>query len=106
MRESQATTRDPCAGERRTAISPHHVRACGHAHAVDRGAARAEALKLELSFSEQVSLTKRQTINAAAYDLYLRAQDYLNRMTNRSVEYSIRLFEKALELSRDDPLIL
>jgi len=57
-----------------------------------------EALKLKLSFSEQVSLTKRHTVNAQAYDLYLRAQDYLNRMTKRGVEYSIQLFEKATEL--------
>jgi adenylate cyclase len=57
-----------------------------------------EALKLKLTFSEQVSLTKRQTVNAQAYDLYLRAQDYLYRMTKRSVEYSIQLFEKAVEL--------
>jgi TolB-like protein/Flp pilus assembly protein TadD len=57
-----------------------------------------EALKLKLSFSEQVSLTKRHTVNAQAYDLCLRALDYLNRMTKRSVEYSIQLFEKAIEL--------
>ena len=57
-----------------------------------------EALKLKLSVSEQVSLTKRQTVNAQAYDLYLRAQDYLYRMTKRGVEYSIQLFEKAIEL--------
>ena len=57
-----------------------------------------EALKLKLSFSEQVSLTKRHTVNAQAYDLYLRGLDYLNRMTKRGVEYSIQLFEKATEL--------
>jgi adenylate cyclase len=57
-----------------------------------------EALKLKLSFSEKVSLTKRHTINAHAYDLYLRGQDYLLRMTKRSVEYAIQLFEKAIEL--------
>ncbi len=57
-----------------------------------------EALKLKLSFSEQVSLTKRQTVNAQAYDLYLRGQDYLNRMTKRSIEYAIQVFEKAIEL--------
>ena len=34
-----------------------------------------EALKLKLSFSEKVSLTKRDTVNAQAYDLYLRGQD-------------------------------
>ncbi len=57
-----------------------------------------EALKLKLSFSEKVSLTKRQTVNAQAYDLYLRGQDYLYRLTKRSVEYAIQLFERAIEL--------
>ena len=42
-----------------------------------------EALKLKLSFSEKVSLTKRQTVNAQAYDFYLRGQDYLYRLTRR-----------------------
>jgi tetratricopeptide (TPR) repeat protein len=45
-----------------------------------------------------VSLTKRPTVNAQAYDLYLRGQDYLYRLTKRSVEYAIQLFEKAIEL--------
>jgi adenylate cyclase len=58
----------------------------------------AEALKLKLSFSERVSLTKRNTVNAQAYDLYLRGQDYLYRLTKRSVERAIQLYEKAIEL--------
>ena len=57
-----------------------------------------EALKLKLSFSEKLSLTKRQTDNVQAYDLYLRGQDFLYRLTKRSVEYAIQLFEKAIEL--------
>jgi adenylate cyclase len=57
-----------------------------------------EALKLKLTFAEKVSLTKRQTVNVQAYDLYLRGQDYLYRLTKRSIEYSIQLFEKAIEL--------
>lgn len=57
-----------------------------------------EALKLKLTFSEKVSLTKRQTVNVQAYDLYLKGQEYLYRMTKRGVEYSIQLFEKAIEL--------
>ncbi len=57
-----------------------------------------EALKLKLSFAEKVSLTKRQTVNVEAYDLYLRGQDYLYRLTKRSIEYAIQLFEKAIEL--------
>jgi adenylate cyclase len=57
-----------------------------------------EALKLKLSFSEKLSLTKRPTLNVEAYDLYLRGQDQLYRLTKRSVEYAIQLFEKAIEL--------
>ena len=57
-----------------------------------------EALKLKMTFSEKVSLTKRHTGNAQAYDLYLRGQDYLYRLNKRGVEYAIQLFEKAIEL--------
>ncbi len=45
-----------------------------------------------------MSLTKRQTVNAQAYDLYLRGQDYLYRLTKKGTEYAIQLFEKAIEL--------
>ncbi len=57
-----------------------------------------EALKLKLTFTEKLTLTKRQTDNVQAYDLYLRGQEYLYRLTKRSVEYAIQLFEKAIEL--------
>jgi tetratricopeptide (TPR) repeat protein len=57
-----------------------------------------EALRLKLSISEKVSLTKRQTGNVQAYDLYLRGQDYLYRLTKKGTEYAIQLFEKAIEL--------
>jgi adenylate cyclase len=57
-----------------------------------------EALKLKLTFPEKVSLTKRSTVNAQAYDLYLRAQDYLYRWNKRGIEYAIKLFEAAIEL--------
>ena len=57
-----------------------------------------DALKLKLSISERVSLTKRQTMNVQAYDLYLRGQAYLYRLTKKGTEYAIQLFEKAIEL--------
>ncbi len=57
-----------------------------------------DALKLKLTFSEKVSLTKRQTVNANAYDLYLRGQDFLYRLSRRGTERAIQLFEKAIEL--------
>jgi len=48
--------------------------------------------------TEKVGLTKRPTVNAQAYDLYLRGKEYLYQLTKKSVEYSIQLFEKAIEL--------
>jgi adenylate cyclase len=58
----------------------------------------ADALKLKLTLTEKVALTKRSTDNAQAYDLYLRGKEYLYQLTKKSVEYSIQLFEKAIEL--------
>ncbi len=58
----------------------------------------ADALKLKLSLTEKVVLGKRQTLNAQAFDLYLRGKDYLYRFTKRNVQYAIELFEKAIEL--------
>ncbi len=57
-----------------------------------------EALKLKLTFPEKVSLTKRSTVNAQAYDLFLRGQDYLYRLNKRAIEHAIKLFEAAIEL--------
>jgi tetratricopeptide (TPR) repeat protein len=57
-----------------------------------------EALRLKLTFTEKISLTKRSTVNAQAYDLYLRGKDYLYRLSKRNAEYAIQLFEKAIEL--------
>ena len=58
----------------------------------------AESLKLKLSLTEKIGLTKRPTVNAQAYDLYLRGREYLYQLTKQSVDYSIQLFEKAIEL--------
>jgi hypothetical protein len=57
-----------------------------------------EALELKLTFSEKVSLTKRQTVNAQAYDQYLRGQDFFYRLSRKGTERAIQLFEKAIEL--------
>ncbi len=58
----------------------------------------AEALKVKLSVAEKVTLKKRATPSAEAYDLYLRGKDYLYRFTKRDVEYAIKMFERAIEL--------
>ncbi len=58
----------------------------------------AEALKIKLSVAEKVTLKKRATESAEAYDLYLHGKDYLYRFTKRDVEYAIKMFERAIEL--------
>ncbi len=57
-----------------------------------------EALMLKLSPKEKVVLTKRPTLNADAFDCYLRARDHLYRRTKKNVEFAIQLFQKTIEL--------
>jgi len=55
------------------------------------------ALRVNLSLSEKVGLTKRSTINAEAFDNYLRAREFLYRLTKSSVQIAIQFFQKAIE---------
>jgi tetratricopeptide (TPR) repeat protein len=57
-----------------------------------------EALMLKLTPSEKVVLTKRSTVNAEAFDCYLRGRDFLYRRTRNGVQFAIQLFQKAIEL--------
>jgi len=57
-----------------------------------------DALMLKLSPKEKVVLTKRPTLNADAFDCYLKARNYLYKRTKLSVEFAIQLFQKAIEL--------
>ncbi|MCX6138537.1 MAG: protein kinase [Ignavibacteriales bacterium] len=57
-----------------------------------------EALKLKLSPNEKIILTKRSTVNAEAFDCYLRAREFLYRRTKSSLQFAIQLFQKAIEL--------
>jgi serine/threonine protein kinase len=57
-----------------------------------------DALMLKLSPKEKVVLTKRSTLNAEAFDCYLRARNYLYRRTKNNVEFAIQLFQKAIEI--------
>jgi serine/threonine protein kinase/Tfp pilus assembly protein PilF len=57
-----------------------------------------EALRVNLSLTEKVVLSKRSTLNAEAFDNYLRARNFLYRLTKNNVHLAIQLFEKALEL--------
>jgi len=57
-----------------------------------------DALMLKLSPTEKVGLTKKATLNAEAFDCYLRARDALYRLTKNNVYLAIQLFTKAIEL--------
>jgi tetratricopeptide (TPR) repeat protein len=57
-----------------------------------------DALMVKLSPTEKVVLTRRSTVNAEAFDCYLRARDFLYRRTKNGVQFAIQLFQKAIEL--------
>ena len=57
-----------------------------------------DALMLKLSPVEKVELTKRPTLNAEAFDYYLRARNFLSNRTKNNIDFAILLFQKAVEL--------
>jgi serine/threonine protein kinase/Flp pilus assembly protein TadD len=57
-----------------------------------------DALMVKLSPTEKIVLTKRSTVNAEAFDCYLRARDFLYRRTKNGIQFAIQLFKKATEL--------
>lgn len=57
-----------------------------------------DALMLKLSPKEKVVLTKRPTLNADAFDSYLKARNHLYRRTKNNIEFAIHLFQNAIKL--------
>jgi adenylate cyclase len=57
-----------------------------------------DALMVKLTPTEKIVLTKRPTVNAEAFDLCLRARDYLYRFNKSNLKMAIQLFQKAIEL--------
>jgi serine/threonine protein kinase/Flp pilus assembly protein TadD len=57
-----------------------------------------DALVLRLTPTEKIVLTKRSTVNAEAFDCYLRGRDFLYRRTKNGVQFAIQLFQKAIEM--------
>ncbi|MFC2084188.1 protein kinase [Bacteroidota bacterium] len=58
----------------------------------------ADSLMLKLSPVEKIELTKRPTLNAEAFDCYLRARNFLESRTKSNLDFAILLFQKAVEL--------
>ncbi len=59
-----------------------------------------EALRLRLTRDERKRLSKRHTVNAEAYQLYLRGRYFLNKRTGEALAEARGLFERAV---REDP---
>ena len=57
-----------------------------------------DALKVRLTPSEKVVLTKRSTENPEAFDCNLRGRNFLYRRTKNSIQLAIQLFQKAIAL--------
>jgi non-specific serine/threonine protein kinase len=57
-----------------------------------------DALRLKLTITEKVALTKRPTVNPEAFDCNLRARDFLYQRSKNKLKIAIQLFEKAIEL--------
>ena len=59
-----------------------------------------DALMVKLTPTERVALTKRSTVNAEAFDYYLRARGFLYRLSKNNLNIAIQLFQKAIELDQ------
>ncbi|MBA3949144.1 MAG: protein kinase, partial [Acidobacteria bacterium] len=58
----------------------------------------AEALRVTLSPQEKAALSQKPTENLQAYDLYLRGKSYARRLTEKDLEFALRMFESAVAL--------
>jgi TolB-like protein/tetratricopeptide (TPR) repeat protein len=57
-----------------------------------------DALTVELTPTEKDVLSKRSTKNAEAFDCYLRARDFLYRLTKENTKFAIQLFKICIDL--------
>ncbi len=57
-----------------------------------------DALMVRLTPMEKVVLAKRSTDNPEAFDLNLRARNFLSRLTKNDLNAAIQLFQRAIEL--------
>ena len=58
----------------------------------------AEALRITLSPQEREAIATKPTESLQAYDLYLRGKSYARRLTRQDLEFSLRMFENAVEI--------
>ncbi len=65
------------------------------------GTTIAEQIRLRLSPERLESLTRRQTRNPQAYDLYLRGRHFWNQLTPATTRQAVEAFSRATELDPD-----
>jgi DNA-binding winged helix-turn-helix (wHTH) protein/Flp pilus assembly protein TadD len=58
----------------------------------------ADALELPLSGEAKLRLTNSYTLNAAAYELYMKGRYYWNKLTPPDIRKSIEFFQQAIDL--------
>jgi serine/threonine protein kinase/Tfp pilus assembly protein PilF len=58
----------------------------------------AEALRITLTPQEREAIAAKPTESLQAYDLYLRGKSYARRLTRQDLEFSLRMFENAVEI--------
>ena len=58
----------------------------------------AEALRITLTPQEREAIATKPTESLQAYDLYLRGKSYARRLTRQDLEFSLRMFENAVEI--------
>jgi TolB-like protein/Flp pilus assembly protein TadD len=57
-----------------------------------------DMLMVKLTPTEKIVLTKRSTVNAEAFDCYLRARDSLYQRSKKSMHLALQLFQRAIDL--------
>jgi eukaryotic-like serine/threonine-protein kinase len=57
-----------------------------------------EKLRLKLSGEDKQRLTKRDTENAEAYELYLKGRYYMNTLTDEGLKKGLGYFQRAIEI--------
>jgi len=60
-----------------------------------------DGLMVTLSSSEKASLIKRPTSNPEAYDCYLRARNFLYRLTRTNLQFAVQLFQRAIDIDKN-----
>jgi serine/threonine protein kinase/Flp pilus assembly protein TadD len=57
-----------------------------------------DALMVKLTPTDKVVLEKRSTLSTEAFDCYLRARNFQDQSTKKSLQFAIQLFQRAIEL--------